>query len=96
VAPADPPGATALEPVNGRWRAPTRCIDALEVVDVVARGAPLSPSGDPVVRRRRATRGVWRAGPDGIDALLAADLTGRDDQHRQARRRTKEPAAASA
>lgn len=92
-----PSSESALEAVNGRWRASTRCIDALEVVDVVARCTSTSAAGDSPVRRRKAARGVWRAGPNGIDALLAADLTGYDDQHRPARRRrTKEPSAASA
>lgn len=95
AAPADPSPGPSLEPVDGRWRVPARSIDALEVVDLVARGMSLSPLGESGVRRRRAVRGVWRSGPDEIDALLASEVTGFDEQHRPARRRTKERAAAS-
>ncbi|HEX2193341.1 MAG TPA: hypothetical protein VHH09_09115 [Acidimicrobiales bacterium] len=84
------------EPVSGRWRTPVRHIDALEVVDVVARCTPDPAPGDAPTRRRTAARGLWRAGPDGIDALLASDLTGHDDGRRPARRRTRERTAASA
>ena len=87
----------SLEPVRSAWRTPPRLIDALEVVDVVARRAGEAPAGDSQSRRRRRTRGSWRAGPDEIDALVAADLTGGDAQSRSPspRRATTERSAAS-
>jgi hypothetical protein len=35
AAPTQPSGAPSLEPVNGRWRAPARRLDALEILDVL-------------------------------------------------------------
>jgi hypothetical protein len=81
---------TALPPSAGverRWRAAVGAIDALEILETLSRSAANGrgpKTGVAELRPAGAARS-WRAGPDEIDALLAADVSGSDQRRASAR-----------